>query len=101
MQGKDDQLTVIHGPDGQGRGRILRSFLAPSAIHQKPFTIQNIVANRNSPGFRPKPIKESGSLTHMTAVEFERARNGCPTVHDAYHKRGEYRLEGSMEIVSV
>jgi RNA 3'-terminal phosphate cyclase len=101
MQGNDDQLTVIHGPYGQGGGRLSRSFLALAALHQEPVAIQHIRANRDSPDFRPKPLKGLEALAHITGVEIERARNGMATAHDAFRKRGGRRLERSMEISLV
>jgi RNA 3'-terminal phosphate cyclase (GTP) len=101
MQGKDDHLTVIHGCYGQGGGRILRTFFALSAIHQKPVAIQHIRANRNNPGLRPQPLKGLEALAHMTLAKREGVRNGSPTVHWAFQKRGERRSEGSTETSSV
>ena len=71
MQGKDDHLTVINGSYGQGGGRILRTFLALSAIHQKPVTIQHIRANRNNPGLWPQPLKGLEALAHSIGAKIK------------------------------
>jgi RNA 3'-terminal phosphate cyclase len=74
MQGKDDHLTVINGSYGQGGGRILRTFLALSAIHQKPVTLQHIRSNRSNPGLYPQPLKGLEALAHITGVKIEGIR---------------------------
>jgi len=74
MQGKDDQLTIIDGSYGQGGGRISRTFLALSAIHQKPVTLQHIRANRNNPRLRPHPLNGLEALVHTTGAKIEGVR---------------------------
>ena len=101
MQGKDDQLTVINGSYGQGGGRILRTFLALSAIHQKPVIIQHVQANRNSPGLWPQPLKGLKALVHVFGGKVRRDRMGSQTVRCAFQGRGEHRSEGSTETSSV
>jgi RNA 3'-terminal phosphate cyclase (ATP) len=101
MQGKDDHLTVINESYGQGGGRILRTFLALSAIHQKPVAIQHIRANRNNPGLWPQPLKELETLAHSMGAKIKGVSMDSPRVHYAFQKRGERRSEGSMETSSV
>jgi len=101
MKGKDDHLTVIHGSYGKGGGRILRTFLALSATHQKPVTLQHIRANRNNPGLCLQPLKGVEPLPYCTGAKIEGSRMGSQTVHYTFKKRGERRLEGSMETSSV
>jgi RNA 3'-terminal phosphate cyclase len=74
MQGKDDHPTVVNGSHGQGGGRISRTFLALSAIHQKPVTLQHLRANRNNPGIHPQPLKGLEALAHITGVKIEGIR---------------------------
>jgi RNA 3'-terminal phosphate cyclase (GTP) len=74
MQGKGDHLTIIDGLYGQGGGRISRTFLALSAIHQKPATLQHIRANRNNPRLRPQHLKGVEALAHVTGAKIKRAR---------------------------
>lgn len=74
MQSKDDHLTVINGSYGEGGGRILRTFLALSAIHQKPVTLQHIRSNRSNPGLHLQPLKGLEALAHMTGVKIEGVR---------------------------
>ena len=81
MQGKDDQLTIIDGSYGQGRGRISRTFLALSATHHKPVTLQHIRANRNPPGFDPLPLRGVKALAYIALRKIEGVRNGFQTVH--------------------
>ena len=101
MQGKDDHLTVINRSYGQGRGRILRTFLVLSAIHQKPVIIQQIRANRDNPGLHAQPLKGLEALAHMTGAKIEGIRMGSQTVHTTFQKRGEHRSEGFTETSSV
>ena len=101
MQGEHDHLTIIGESYGQGGGRILRSFLALSAIHQKPFAIQHIRTNRNLPGFDPQPLRRLEALTHTTLAKIEGIWKDSQTVHTTFQKRGERRSEGSMETLSV
>jgi RNA 3'-terminal phosphate cyclase (ATP) len=88
MQGKDDHLTVINGSYGEGGGRILRTFLALSAIHQKPVTLQHIRSNRSNPGLNPQPLKGLEALAHITGVKIEGGRNGSQTINFVSHKTG-------------
>jgi RNA 3'-terminal phosphate cyclase len=74
MQSKDDHLTVINGSYGEGGGRILRTFLGLSTIHQKPVPLQHIRANPNNPRLRPQPLKGLEALAHMTGVKIEGVR---------------------------
>jgi RNA 3'-terminal phosphate cyclase len=84
MQGKNDYLTVVHGSYGQRRGRILRTFLALSAIHQKPAAIHHIRANRNHPGFDPQPLRGLEALAHITVAKIDGVRKDSKTVHTAF-----------------
>jgi len=84
MQGKDDHLTVVNGSYGQGGGRILRSFLALSASHHKPVTLQHKRANRNLPGLGPQSLRGLEALAHITVTKIEGVRNGFQTVHTAF-----------------
>ena len=101
MQGKDDHLTVINGSYGQGGGRILRTFLAVSTLHQKPVTLQYLRANQSNPGLHPQPLKRLEALTHRTGAKIEGGSMGFQRVRYAFQKRGERRSEGSMETSSA
>ncbi len=101
MQGKNDHLTVVHGSYGQRRGSILKTFLALSAIHQKPAAIHHIRANRNHPGFDPQPLRGSEALAYMAVGKIEGVGKDSQPLHIAFQKRGGHRLERSMEISSV
>jgi RNA 3'-terminal phosphate cyclase len=101
MQGKDDHLTVINESYGQGGGRILRTFLALSAIHQKPVTLQYLRANRSNPGLHLQPLKGVEPLPHCTGAKIKDVSMDSPRVRCAFQKRGERQSEGSMETSSV
>jgi RNA 3'-terminal phosphate cyclase (ATP) len=101
MQGKDDQLMVIQGSYWQGGGRSLRTFLAISAIHQKPVTLQYLRANRSNPGLHLQPLKGVEPLPDCTGAKIEGVSMGSARVRYAFQKRGERRSEGSMETSSV
>ena len=94
MQGKDDNLTAIHGSHGRGGGRILRRSFALSAIGPKPVAIQHIRVHRENPDFRLQPLKGLETLACDTVAKIEGVRNGSPTAHYAFQKRGERRSEG-------
>ena len=53
-------MIHIDGSQGEGGGQILRSSLALSLVTGKPFTIENIRANRKKPGLMRQ---------HLTAVQ--------------------------------
>jgi len=84
MQGKDDHLTVVNGSYGPGGGRILRSFLALSATHHKPVTLQHIRANRNLPGLGPQSLRGVKALAYMALTKIEGVRNGFQTVRTPF-----------------
>jgi RNA 3'-terminal phosphate cyclase (ATP) len=53
-------LVVLDGSQGEGGGQILRTALTLSLLTGRPFTINQLRANREKPGLRPQ---------HMAAVE--------------------------------
>ena len=52
-------MLQLDGSMGEGGGSVLRTSLSLSALTGRPFTIENIRANRSKPGLRPQ---------HLTAV---------------------------------
>jgi RNA 3'-terminal phosphate cyclase (ATP) len=52
-------MLKLDGSMGEGGGSLLRTSLSLSALTGRPFTIENIRANRSKPGLRPQ---------HLTAV---------------------------------
>jgi len=49
-------MIHIDGSFGEGGGQILRTSLSPAAITGKDVTIDNIRANREKPGLRPRRL---------------------------------------------
>lgn len=49
-------MLTIDGSHGEGGGQILRTALALSSIHGRPFRMVNIRANRKKPGLQPQHL---------------------------------------------
>jgi len=66
----------IDGSQGEGGGQILRSSLALSLVTGKPFTIDNIRANRSKPGLMRQHLTAVQAAAKVGQCEVENATTG-------------------------
>ena len=67
---------LIDGSQGEGGGQILRSSLALSLVTGKPFTIDNIRANRSKPGLMRQHLTAVQAAATVGQCEVENATTG-------------------------
>jgi RNA 3'-terminal phosphate cyclase (ATP) len=60
-----DLPIVLDGSEGEGGGQILRTALSLSAITGKPFSIENVRANRLKPGLRPQHREAARAVARL------------------------------------
>jgi RNA 3'-terminal phosphate cyclase (ATP) len=70
------QHIHIDGSQGEGGGQILRSSLALSLVTGKPFTIDNIRANRSKPGLMRQHLTAVRAAAEVGQCEVENATTG-------------------------
>src|SRR3954452_25397985 len=73
-------LVVIDGSRGEGGGQVLRTSLALSLITGTPFRIDNIRANRKSPGLLRQHLTAVNAATEVGGASVEGASMGSSSL---------------------
>ncbi|HEX8253557.1 MAG TPA: RNA 3'-terminal phosphate cyclase [Thermoanaerobaculia bacterium] len=73
-------MITIDGSHGEGGGQVLRTALALSLITGKPFRIENIRANRKSPGLLRQHLTAVQAATQVGDANVEGASLGAATL---------------------
>ena len=74
------ESITIDGSKGEGGGQILRLALALSSITKKPFTIENIRANRPKPGLQAQHLTSANAIAYITEARVEGAKIGSDSL---------------------
>ncbi len=88
-------MMEIDGSYGEGGGQILRTSIALSAISGKAVTIENIRANRRTPGLSAQHLEAVRGVAMLTDAEVGGLALGSTEVFFAPReiKSGEYKLD--------
>lgn len=85
-------MIAIDGSHGEGGGQVLRTSLALSLVTRKPFRIENIRANRKSPGLLRQHLTAVQAATQVgdAAVEGATLGSGALTFVPKALRGGDY-----------